>query len=272
MRIAILTLSGPEHRFVAGALTDAYPEEVVAIIVAEPPRRSTLARLRSYWRRYTLTQLGSRVAAKCYERLTGHAASRRRRFLAQLYPNGDSGVMPRADLVRRVAGYNDASCLTLLDELAPDIIAVYGTSIIREGVVRRAKRAIVNLHTGISPRYRGSDSVFWALHNREPEWIGVTLHVLDAGVDAGPILGTARPNVEAGDDEGTLFAKCVQVGAKLYVEVVRSLMAGSATPQIQQLDGGREYRFVDRTVAAERRVDRLLRDGLLAHVTTQSTK
>ncbi len=272
MRIAILTLSGPEHRFVAGALTDAFPAEVVAIIVAEPPRRSPLSRLQSYWRRYTLAQLGSRVAAKCYERLTGRAASRRRRFLSQLYPNGDSGTMPRADLVRRVPGYNDALCLALLDELAPDIIAVYGTSIIREGVVRRAKRAIVNLHTGISPRYRGSDSVFWALHNSEPEWIGVTLHVLDAGVDAGPILGNARPNIEANDDEGTLFAKCVKVGAKLYVDVIQSLFAGSAAPQTQRLDGGREYRFVDRTVAAERRVERLLRDGLLARMSAQSTK
>jgi methionyl-tRNA formyltransferase len=119
------------------------------------------------------------------------------------------------------------------------------------------------MHTGISPRYRGSDTVFWALHNEEPEWVGVTIHALDAGLDSGPIYATGRPELAPDDDEDSLFCKCVRVGTPLYIETVRAVANGTARPAPQELASGREYRFADRTVRAERRVERLLREGLL---------
>lgn len=105
--------------------------------------------------------------------------------------------------------------------------------------------------------------MFWALHNGEPEWIGATVHALDARLDAGPIYGTRKVTLEPDDDEGSLFAKCVEVGSPLYVEVIRAMAEGRAAPVPQQLSEGREYRFVDRTLTAERRVARLLAQGLL---------
>jgi methionyl-tRNA formyltransferase len=130
----------------------------------------------------------------------------------------------------------------------------------------RARRAVLNMHTGISPRYRGSDTIFWPLYNREPQWIGTTVHQLDAGIDSGPILATVRPTIEPTDDENSLFAKCVMVGADAYITVIAAVAAGTAQPLPQELSAGREYRFVDRTVAAERRVRRLLDQGLLRDV------
>ena len=147
--------------------------------------------------------------------------------------------------------------------MQPDIIAVYGTAVIRAPVMTTARRAVLNMHTGISPRYRGADTVFWPLYNAEPQWIGTTVHQLDAGIDSGPVLATVRPAIDAADNEDTLFAKCVVVGADAYARLIAAVAAGSATPLLQDLTRGREYRFVDRTVAAERRVRRLLRDGLL---------
>ena len=53
------------------------------------------------------------------------------------------------------------------------------------------------------------------------------------------------------------------VGTERYVSAVGEVAAGTAHPTPQPAGTGREYRFVDRTVAAERRVVRLLKDGLL---------
>ncbi|HTT66594.1 MAG TPA: formyl transferase [Gemmatimonadales bacterium] len=264
MRLVLLTGQGPEHRYVTGVLSRAFPDELAAVVVAEPPRRSALARWRSYRRRYTLAQIASRVRAKVYARLTGRAARWAAAAGRTLFAGADDGAMPRPDLVRVFPGHNGPECLAFLAGLKPDVIAVYGTGVIREGVMRLAGRAILNLHTGVSPRYRGSDSVFWALHNAEPEWVGATVHVLSQALDAGGIIATVRTPIAGDEDEATLFFKTVAAGAQLYVETIRQAAAGAARPVPQRLEEGREYRFVDRTVAAERRVERLLRGGLLA--------
>jgi len=162
-----------------------------------------------------------------------------------------------------VPSFNGTQCITLLRSLEPGLIAVYGTPVIRQPVIDLAPGGIVNMHTGISPRYRGADSVFWALYNVEPQHIGVTIHRLTADVDGGPILAQARPAIAPTDNENTLFAKCVVGGSELYLKTLERLGSGDCSAIAQRLPSGREYRFVDRTVSAERRVKRLLRDGLL---------
>jgi folate-dependent phosphoribosylglycinamide formyltransferase PurN len=264
MRLVILTRTGPEHRYVVGRLAAAFGDALRAIIIANPAPRPLRKRASTYWKRYTLSQLFSRVTAKVYDRVAGISETRRRSSRAYLYPEGDPGVMPRADLLREVPGHNHAACLALLDELKPDVIAVFGTAVIKGDVVKRAARAVLNLHTGISPRYRGADSTFWAMHQGEPEWIGATVHMLTPALDAGPVLGTVRATPASGDDEGRLFAKCVERGALLYAEMISALVEGRVQPQPQDLSQGHEYRFVDRTVGAELRVQRAVRRGVPA--------
>jgi methionyl-tRNA formyltransferase len=187
-----------------------------------------------------------------------------------LFPNGDDGKMPRRDLIRIVPSHNGKACLKILQELKPDIIVVYGTLVIKGDVIAAAGTSILNMHTGLSPRYRGSDTIFWPLYNNEPEWVGVTVHRLDLGIDAGPILATAKPAMSADDDEAVLFAKCVKVGCEYLKSAIRDEYNGTANATPQQLDKGREYRGVERTVAAERRVEALLREGLLAKYLSQN--
>jgi len=173
-------------------------------------------------------------------------------------------MFDRPDLVRTVPFHNGQASLELLAELEPTVIAVYGTQIIRTPVIKMATAGIFNMHTGISPRYRGSDTIFWALHNAEPEWVGVTIHELDEGTDSGPILHVGRPDIEPDDDEDSLFAKCVVLGAGLYVEALRNALDGMSSGHPQSLENGHNYLSVARTVGAEMRTRRLLKSGLLA--------
>jgi methionyl-tRNA formyltransferase len=232
-------------------------------VLARPARLSTARRLRRYLSRYTLSQLLSRVRSRLYALRTRSAARREETFARHFSPAGGATDFQREDLVRVVPRHNGRACLDLLRSLEPDVIAVYGTAIIREPMIATARCVVLNMHTGISPRYRGSDTIFWALHNAEPEWVGVTVHILDAGIDSGPILGVGRPIIAAGDDEFSLFCKCVIVGCDLYVDAIRKVVDDGMRGTPQRLEEGRQYRFVDRTVAAERQVERLLRDGLL---------
>ena len=269
MSLVLLTGTGPEHRYVARRIADAFPDQLQAIIIAEPSH-PPLARVRTLWRRYSVPQLVSRILARAFRSMTRRDETRARVYEETLFPAGTDSSLPRPDLIRIVPSHNGEDCLRLLGAVNPAVIAVYGTAMIRSRVVAAARTAVLNMHTGLSPRYRGSDTVFWPLHNEEPEWIGVTVHVLDERLDAGPILATARPTIAADDTEDTLFAKCVRVGADHYVQAIGRALHGDVRGHVQELASGREYRFVDRTLSAELRVDRLLRGGLLRRYTERN--
>jgi folate-dependent phosphoribosylglycinamide formyltransferase PurN len=268
-RTVLLTGTGLEHRYVAAVLDEALGGSLVVVVEhGAPPDR--WRRVRRLWRRYTLRQLASRILAKSVARLTRREARRRASYARSLFP--DAGAPPRwpADL-RTVASHNGPECEALLRSLRPDVVAVYGTVMIRPPIIRLARRGVLNMHTGLSPRYRGSDTIFWPIHNGEPEWVGVTVHVLDEGIDSGPIVQTARPTIDADDDEDSLFCKCVVLGSRLLAEAVASLAAGRLRCEAQRLETGREYRFVDRTVAAEWRARGQLRRGVLRRVATPAS-
>lgn len=267
MKVVLLTALSPEgqvqHRYVARKLAKAFGDELQAIIVMNGARAPVGKRLKRWWRRYTVPQLLSRTLIKARDSRRKRNEARQATYRRILFPAGEDGRMPQG-VVRVVPSHNGKACLQILRDLKPDVIAVYGTVVIKGDVIAAAGKSIINMHTGLSPRYRGSDTIFWPLHNGEPEWVGVTIHRLTPGIDAGPILATAQPAVAADDGEDSLFAKCVEVGCEHFIKAIREEAEGVARVVPQQLEKGREYKSVERTVTAERRAEKLLREGLLA--------
>jgi methionyl-tRNA formyltransferase len=166
------------------------------------------------------------------------------------------------DLVTLVPHINDPEVVALADRLKPDVIAVFGTSLIRGALLTRGRLGIVNLHGGLSPEYRGADCTFWALYNGEPEKIGCTLHFIDAGIDSGKLIAHVCPEVREGDDELTLFWRGVRDSADVYAEALGRLARGEGLGEAQS-DKGRLYQVKDRGWRHERCVRDRLRAGLL---------
>ncbi|MBI4346962.1 MAG: hypothetical protein HY553_08920, partial [Elusimicrobia bacterium] len=109
-------------------------------------------------------------------------------------------VSPGA-VCRRVppGGLNDPAEVARMVAIAPDVLVVFGTGLLRRPLLDEFGGRLVNLHLGLSPYYRGAGTNFWPLVNREPEYVGATVHVLDAGIDTGPIIAHVRPDIAAGD-------------------------------------------------------------------------
>lgn len=252
-----------QHRYVAKKLAEEFPDELAAIIVATGENKSLMEKVKRWSGRYSARQIVSRLIVRAYRKATKTDEVRQRVFREVLFPEGEDGEMPRPDIVRRIPSHNGRECLALLEELSPNVVAVYGTLIIGRKVIGNAKR-MINIHTGFSPFYRGSDTIFWALHNAEPGLVGVTVHRVDSGVDSGAILARGKPAIEPGDDENRLFAKAVKLGAELMCRAIRRELQGAADPLPQDLSQGREYRSVDRTLAAECRTRKLLKNRLIS--------
>jgi len=170
--------------------------------------------------------------------------------------------LDRPDLVTLVPHINDPQVVALADRLRPDVIAVFGTSLIRGALLTRGRLGIVNLHGGLSPEYRGADCTFWALYNGEPEKVGCTLHFIDAGIDSGKLIAHICPEVHEGDDELTLFWRAVLDSAEVYAQALRRFGRGDSVGAPQP-GKGKLYQVKHRGWRHERALAQRLQNGLL---------
>jgi hypothetical protein len=184
---------------------------------------------------------------------------------ARFFFGDDPPRLDRPDLVVEVPHINHPDVVALADRLQPDLICVFGTSLIRSELLSRGRLGIANLHGGLSPEYRGADCTFWALYNREPEKVGCTLHWIDRGIDTGRLIAHISPEIRPDDGELTLFWRGVRDSAAVYAEFVQRLAAGERFGQTQP-GRGRLYQVKQRGLRHELEVDRLLRGGLLQQV------
>lgn len=87
-----------------------------------------------------------------------------------------------------VNSVNSAESIQLLKDLNPDIVIVNGTRIISKKVLSCINGKFINIHAGITPKYRGVHGTYWALLNNDIENSGVTVHFVDEGIDTGNII------------------------------------------------------------------------------------
>lgn len=143
--------------------------------------------------------------------------------------------------VVRCDSVNDAAVLTCLDQVRPDIVLFTGGGLIRRPVLERAGLGVINCHMGVLPAYRGMDVVEWAVLEGRPEFLGVTAHLMDAGVDTGPILRVYPITPLPGETFKALRARYHYRMIKVMVESCVGLLDGRIPPVPQVHSAGRQY-------------------------------
>ena len=157
---------------------------------------------------------------------------------------------------------NTEATLTTLQSLRPDLILLFGSSLVGEDILRIFQGSILNLHLGISSEYRGSSCNFWPIHDKRLDLLGATLMNINTGVDTGEILAQGTIRLDEGDTEQTLMGKTLVLGADLTVHTLRQWTQGKlrSTPLARQ---GRLYRKADFSFDAIGRVRTLVETGNL---------
>jgi folate-dependent phosphoribosylglycinamide formyltransferase PurN len=92
------------------------------------------------------------------------------------------------DVLMNVDNINGEETIRLLEKINPHAVVVNGTRIISERVLSTVNAPFINTHMGITPKYRGVHGGYWALANGDPENCGVTVHLVDPGIDTGGVL------------------------------------------------------------------------------------
>lgn len=115
----------------------------------------------------------------------------RKKFIVNKIKEKSSGMKKDFEELQ-VNTINDDEVLSLYKNLAPDIIIVFGTRIIKKKIFSNFTCPVYNVHVGITPAYRGVHGGYWALVNNDLENFGITVHQIDAGIDTGQVEHQAR--------------------------------------------------------------------------------
>ncbi|OFW61885.1 MAG: hypothetical protein A2133_03010 [Actinobacteria bacterium RBG_16_64_13] len=120
-----------------------------------------------------------------------------------------------------VRSVNSAQVIDHLGELRPRVVVINGTRILSAEVLRSAPSVFLNMHLGVTPMYRGVYGAYWALAERKPESCGVTVHLVDDGIDTGRILGQALISPTKEDNVVTYPLLQLATGLPILVKGVK---------------------------------------------------
>lgn len=123
----------------------------------------------------------------------------------------------------------DAALTDAVDAHHPDLVVSAGfMKILGPRFLDRFGGRIINTHPALLPAFPGAHAVADALAYGV-RVAGCTVHLVDAGVDTGPILAQEAVSVIAGDTEATLHERIKVVERRLLVDVVARLAEQGCT-------------------------------------------
>ena len=124
-----------------------------------------------------------------------------------------------------------------LRKLSPDLIvtAAYGR-ILPPNILAIPPRGCLNIHASLLPSYRGAAPIQWSIIHGEPE-TGVTIMLMDEGMDTGDILIQRRLAIPEDSDAEKLAQQLALLGADMLPEAIEGWLDGRLIAQKQETLG-----------------------------------
>lgn len=99
-----------------------------------------------------------------------------------------------------ITSINDKLTIQIVQDSSPELIFVNGTRIINKKIIETINIPMLNIHVGITPKYRGVHGGYWALYNNDLKNFGTTIHYIDSGIDTGRIITQETTNITQYDN------------------------------------------------------------------------
>lgn len=183
--------------------------EIVWVIEHKIP---FINKMRSRYKKLGFMKVAGQVLFLCLTPVLKFFSSARRKELT-------GNLKKPADIkLHKIESVNSKAFLDIINSENADLLFINGTRIISSKILQQLKIPVLNIHTGITPEFRGIHGTYWALFKQRPDLSGVTLHFVDAGVDTGKIIAQAPVKPAASDNFVTYPLLQYQAGIKLLTE------------------------------------------------------
>ena len=182
MKVVMLAGKDESSNIVYHALKEDF--DVVKVIVEEPMSRKKL--LQNRVKRLGYMKVFGQVLFIFANKLFMRFSRGRMAEIKNAHALNDAHI--DADKLVHVESINDDRVMDLLKVHSPDAVLVNGTRIIAKKILDAIPVPYINTHAGITPKYRGVHGGYWALAKNDADHCGVTVHLVDTGVDTGDVL------------------------------------------------------------------------------------
>ncbi len=230
MKIVCLTENSPGLRYTVNML---HRRHGVALVVLESSKGGMFFR---DLRRYGLWDTAYRVRLVA-KRLWPSSAEKKRldRHFRDAWARLDEDI-PQF----HTRDVNSAQVREEIERIRPDVIVCQGTTLVRDATIAGVPYPL-NIHAGLSPRYRGSRCTEWALAQGDVLNIGPTVHRLTKDIDGGAVLGQSRIQVQEDDTIDSINAKITIAGTEIVSDAISMLKQGEEVGFVPQPEGGTMY-------------------------------
>lgn len=132
---------------------------------------------------------------------------------------------------------SDDVTYTKLQEWKGDVfvVAAFG-QILKKNILDLPRYGCVNVHASLLPRWRGASPIQSAILAGDQE-TGVTIMLMDAGIDTGPMLAQEKTPINQNENAGDLSNRLALIGAELIIGTLHKYINGELTPQPQPETG-----------------------------------
>jgi hypothetical protein len=225
----VLIAGGPLAHILVNALVDHFGR--ISVLAEAPESKLEIVRRRARligWRE----ALGQAAFGIAHKLIARRSAGR----LAAIWDR--HGLDPCPDpaiAVRDIGSVNSQACRNALRELRPDVVVVYGTRIIRCDTLACVAAPFMNYHAGVNPKYRGQNGAYWARRSADPDHAGVTIHLVDEGVDTGDVLYQAPVAFAPDDNISTYQHRQMAAALPLLARAIENALAGRLRPHRVEL-------------------------------------
>ncbi len=139
------------------------------------------------------------------------------------------------DRILTVDSVNDPAFINAVERIQPSLIIVNGTRIISRDTLSMIRCPLINVHVGITPLYRGVHGAYWALALKDKENCGVTIHLVDKGIDTGGIIVQEKITITKADNFITYpylqFEKAVEMLNNIVPEILQNRLSLLEPPE-----------------------------------------
>ncbi len=122
----------------------------------------------------------------------------------------------------------DQTALALIKKINPEmiVVAAFG-QILPKAILELPPLGCLNIHPSLLPKYRGAAPINWALIRGETK-TGVTIMMMDEGMDSGNILMQEETLIGQTENFGHLHDRLAREGAALLLKAIEQVVAGTA--------------------------------------------
>jgi hypothetical protein len=138
----------------------------------------------------------------------------------------------------RAPTLNGEEARAALRRLGSDVAVSLDNALIREETFALPRHGTINIHHGAVPDYRGGPPVFWELLDGR-DVVGFTIHLIDAGIDTGPVLARGDVSIERRATLGDTLRATIPRLHEASLDALEGVLDAGAFEGEPQPPGGR---------------------------------